>query len=85
VSKCVICYFTGALLYKTIWFVLAITVYFKFTIYPLPMTKQKNTDNKKKHTRLMDQKKNKNRSEKELRAIKLKEMARKINEQKNED
>lgn len=49
------------------------------------MTKQKNTDNKKKHTRLMDKKKNKNRSEKELRAIKLKEMARKINEQKSED
>lgn len=49
------------------------------------MTKQKNTDNKKKHTRLMDQKKNKKRSEKEMRTMKLKAMARKINEQKNED
>ena len=49
------------------------------------MTKQKNTANKKKHTRLMDQKKNKQRSEKELRMIKLKEMARKMNEQKDPD
>jgi hypothetical protein len=46
------------------------------------MAKQKNTDNKKKHTKLMDKKKNKLRAEKELRTQRLKEMAKKMKDQK---
>ena len=49
------------------------------------MVKQKNTVNKKKHSRLMDQKKNKLKTSKELQKNKLKEIMRKANEQKERD
>ena len=42
----------------------------------------KNTDNKAKHSRLMDQKKNKLRKEKENRKQRLKELNQKINDLK---
>ena len=45
--------------------------------------KAKNTQNKAKHTKLMNRKKNKIRDEKILRKEKLKELNRKINEEKN--
>ena len=41
--------------------------------------KEKNTKNKAKHSRLMSQKKNKVKSEKELRRERLKEMLKKRN------
>ncbi|MDX2361254.1 MAG: hypothetical protein QNK23_10635 [Crocinitomicaceae bacterium] len=44
------------------------------------MAKQKNTDNKKKHTKLLTQKNNKKRTTKELNKIRLREIARKMNE-----
>ena len=45
--------------------------------------KAKNTQNKAKHTKLMNRKKNKLRDEKLAHKGKLKELNRKINEQKN--
>ena len=44
------------------------------------MAKQKNTANKKKHTRLLNQKKAKKRNAKILLAERLKEVMRKANE-----
>jgi len=44
--------------------------------------KAKNTQNKAKHTKLMNRKKNKLRDEKLAHKNKLKELNRKINEQK---
>ncbi len=49
------------------------------------MAKQKNTNNKKKHTKLLNQKKTKKRTSKELNAIKLKEIAQLANKVKEED
>ncbi len=43
--------------------------------------KQKNTRNKAKHTKLMNQKKNKLRKEKEDRATRLKALVQKMHEQ----
>ena len=48
------------------------------------MTKQKNTSNKKKHTKLLNQKKSKKQVAKELNKQKLREMNKKIGEMKNE-
>jgi len=45
--------------------------------------KAKNTQNKAKHSKLMNRKKNKLRDEKLAHKEKLKELNRKINEQKN--
>ena len=45
--------------------------------------KAKNTQNKAKHTKLMNRKKNKLRDEKLAHKERLKELNRKINEQKN--
>jgi len=47
------------------------------------MAKQKNTDNKAKHTKLLNQKKSKKRTAKELKKMRLKEIIKKANEQKN--
>ncbi|MBL1279568.1 MAG: hypothetical protein COA33_004825 [Fluviicola sp.] len=49
------------------------------------MAKQKNTVNKKKHTKLLNQKKTRKQSAKESNRLKIKEMNRKINEFKKED
>lgn len=46
------------------------------------MSKEKNVKNKKKHSKLMAQKKNKKRSEKEQRVNRLKAILQKANEQK---
>ncbi len=43
--------------------------------------KEKNTQNKAKHTKLMNRKKNKIRKEKEARAARLKALVQKINQQ----
>ena len=48
------------------------------------MAKQKNTANKKKHTKLLNQKKNKKQEAKELNKLRLKEISRKANELKGE-
>lgn len=45
------------------------------------MAKQKNGDNKAKHTKLLNQKKNKKKQQKELNKIRLKEIARLANKQ----
>ena len=47
--------------------------------------KAKNTANKAKHTRLMKQKENKVKLEKQLNKERLKALVRKINEQKEND
>lgn len=47
------------------------------------MAKQKNTDNKKKHSKLMNQKKVKKQKAKDLLAARKKEITRKINEAKD--
>jgi len=47
--------------------------------------KEKNTQNKAKHTKLMNRKKNKLRKEKESRAERLKAMVRKINANKQNE
>lgn len=44
--------------------------------------KAKNTQNKAKHAKLMERKKKKLRKEKEAKALRLKEITKKINEQK---
>ncbi|WP_162838819.1 hypothetical protein [Aquimarina longa] len=44
--------------------------------------KEKNTQNKAKHTKLINRKKNKLRKEKEARAERLKAIIKKANEQK---
>ena len=44
------------------------------------MTKQKNTNNKKLHTKLLDQKKNKKQAQKELNKVRIREMNQKANE-----
>ncbi|WP_299222598.1 hypothetical protein [uncultured Aquimarina sp.] len=44
--------------------------------------REKNTQNKAKHTKLMNRKKNKLRKEKELRAERLKAIVQKVNESK---
>ncbi|MFT5971250.1 MAG: hypothetical protein ACI8ZO_001772 [Flavobacteriales bacterium] len=49
------------------------------------MPKQKNTNNKKKHTKLLDQKTSKKREEKELRAKALKELVTKMNKAESSD
>ena len=43
--------------------------------------KEKNTENKAKHAKLMNRKKNKLRKEKEARAARLKTIIKKVNEQ----
>ncbi len=45
----------------------------------------KNTENKAKHTKLMNQKANRKRREKELRALRLKEISKRANEAKNKE
>ncbi|WP_167571900.1 hypothetical protein [Aquimarina algiphila] len=45
--------------------------------------KEKNTQNKAKHAKLMNRKKNKLRKEKEARAERLKALTQKINQQKD--
>lgn len=47
------------------------------------MAKQKNTDNKKKHTKLLNQKKSKKQLAKDLNKIRLKEIIKKVNEGKD--
>ena len=49
------------------------------------MAKQKNTDNKKKHSKLLNQKKARKQSAKELNRLRIREMNRKINAQKSKD
>lgn len=50
------------------------------------MAKQKNGENKAKHTKLLNQKKNKKKQQKELNKLRLKEIARLANKQaKSED
>ncbi|WP_172443306.1 MULTISPECIES: hypothetical protein [Nonlabens] len=44
--------------------------------------KQKNTKNKSKHSKLMERKKNKLRTEKEARAQRLKDLQKALNSQK---
>lgn len=44
------------------------------------MAKQKNTANKKKHTKLLNQKKNKKQQSKEQNNLRLKELNKKANE-----
>ena len=47
------------------------------------MTKdKKNTSNKKLHTKLLDQKKNKKKAEKELNKLKIRELNKLANQQK---
>lgn len=46
--------------------------------------REKNTKNKAKHSKLMDRKKNKKKSEAMLRKARLKEIIRKKNENENE-
>lgn len=48
------------------------------------MAKQKNTANKKLHSKLMAQKKNKEKSAKELHKMRLRELAQLANKQKQE-
>jgi len=43
------------------------------------MAKQKNTSNKKKHTKLLNQKKAKKQKEKELNRLKIREMNKRAN------
>jgi len=45
--------------------------------------KEKNTQNKAKHAKLMNRKKNKLRKEKEARAARLKELVQKMNQQQD--
>ena len=47
------------------------------------MAKQKNTSNKKKHTKLLNQKKSKKQIAKELNKLKIREMNKKIGESIN--
>lgn len=49
------------------------------------MAKQKNTSNKKLHSKLMAQKKNKEKAAKELHKMRLRELAQLANKQKKED
>jgi hypothetical protein len=49
------------------------------------MAKQKNGNNKAKHTKLLNQKKNKKRIEKEANIKRLKEIMRLANAQKNQE
>ena len=44
------------------------------------MTKQKNTDNKKLHSKLMDQKKKKKQTQKEINKARIREMNKKASE-----
>lgn len=53
-------------------------------IRDIDMAKQKNTANKKKHTKLLNQKKNKKQQAKELNKLRLKEISRKVNELKED-
>ncbi len=47
--------------------------------------KEKNTQNKAKHAKLMQRKKNKARKEKEARVERLKALTQKINQQKDKE
>ncbi len=47
--------------------------------------KEKNTQNKAKHAKLMQRKKNKLRKEKEARALRLKALVQKMHQQNEED
>ena len=49
------------------------------------MSKQKKSGNKAKHSRLMSQKKNKLRKEKDIRDSKMKELVAKLNKSKQEE
>ncbi|MCH2230348.1 MAG: hypothetical protein MK105_08385 [Crocinitomicaceae bacterium] len=49
------------------------------------MAKQKNGENKAKHTKLLNQKKNKKKQQKELYKLRLKEIARLANKQSESD
>ena len=48
------------------------------------MSKQKNTTNKKLHSKLLAQKKNKEKTVKELHKMRLRELAQLVNKQKQE-
>ena len=48
------------------------------------MAKQKNTTNKKLHSKLLAQKKNKEKAAKELHKMRLRQLAQLVNEQKKE-
>lgn len=48
------------------------------------MAKQKNTNNKKLHTKLLDQKKNKKQSAKELNRLRIRELNQLANKLKEE-
>ncbi len=47
--------------------------------------KEKNTQNKAKHAKLVNRKKNKIRKQKETRAARLKELVQKMNQQQHKD
>jgi len=47
------------------------------------MAKQKNTTNKKKHSKLLNQKRVKKQSSKESNKLRIREMNKKINDTKN--
>jgi hypothetical protein len=49
------------------------------------MAKQKNTVNKKLHSKLMEQKKNKKQLQKEKNKLRLRELNQKVNELNNSD
>lgn len=49
------------------------------------MTKQKNTVNKKLHSKLMEKKKNKKQQQKENNKLRLRELNQKVNELNNSD
>ena len=49
------------------------------------MAKQKNTENKKLHSKLMEQKKNKKQLQKEKNKLRLRELNQKVNELNNSD
>ena len=63
--------------------------YFYISQYALElnyqMAKQKNTVNKKLHSKLMDQKKNKKQQEKEKNKLRLRELYQKANQLNNSD
>ncbi len=49
------------------------------------MTKQKNTENKKLHSKLMGQKKNKKQLQKEKNKLRIRELNQKANQMLNKD
>jgi hypothetical protein len=51
--------------------------------FVLPMAKQKNTSNKKKHTKLLTQKKSKKQREKEANKLRIRAMNQRTNQEDN--